>query len=96
MIDVAKSPRGSFDAAVATAAAGDEIIYHVGEFAGGAHRREALSWWRKHPARANRNRVARIGTSCALTEAVEPEHGNDIDRRTLLEIYCWPPAHRSR
>tara|TARA_R110000823_G_scaffold216748_4_gene346257 strand:+ start:468 stop:686 length:219 start_codon:yes stop_codon:yes gene_type:complete len=43
MIDVAKSPRGSFDAAVATAAAGDEIIYHVGEFAGGAHRREAYA-----------------------------------------------------
>ena len=43
MTNVAKSPRGSFDAAVATADAGEEIVYHVGEFAGGAHRREAYA-----------------------------------------------------
>jgi hypothetical protein len=41
--DVTKEPAGALRAAIKAAAPGDEITYHVGEFAGGLHRTEAYA-----------------------------------------------------
>lgn len=43
MIDVTQAPKGAFNAAVAEAAPGDAILYHIGEFAGGTHRTAAYT-----------------------------------------------------
>lgn len=47
MVDVSKEPKGEFDKAVKAAAAGDEIVYHQGEFAGGVHRAAAYDAYEK-------------------------------------------------
>lgn len=42
-IDITKERAGMFLMALANAEPGDEVIYHVGEHAAGAHKRDALS-----------------------------------------------------
>jgi hypothetical protein len=41
--DVSKRPEGLFSAAMAEAQAGDEVVYHVGQYAGGPHKKEAAA-----------------------------------------------------
>lgn len=36
-----EEPRGAFDQHIAVAEPGDQIVYHVGQFCGGAHRQDA-------------------------------------------------------
>ena len=43
MTDVSKEPKGALATAVKAAAPGEEITYHVGEFAGGVHRADAYA-----------------------------------------------------
>lgn len=40
-IDITKERQGMFDQALAAAAPGDEIVYHVGQHASGQHRHDA-------------------------------------------------------
>ena len=42
-IDITKERTGAFGRALADAEPGDEIVYHVGDRIGGAHRRDAFS-----------------------------------------------------
>lgn len=42
-IDITKERTGMFVHAFAGAEAGDEVVYHVGDRIGGAHRRDAFS-----------------------------------------------------
>jgi hypothetical protein len=42
-IDITKERSGTFGDALAGAEPGDEIVYHVGDRIGGAHRREAFA-----------------------------------------------------
>lgn len=41
-IDITKGRAGTFLMALTNAEPGDEVIYHVGEHAAGAHKRDAL------------------------------------------------------
>lgn len=41
-IDITKHPRGMFHVALDDADVGDEIVYHIGEYAAGWHKRDAL------------------------------------------------------
>jgi hypothetical protein len=41
-IDITKKRKGMFLDALAKAKCGDEILYHVGEYAAGWHKRDAL------------------------------------------------------
>lgn len=41
--DVSRRPEGLFTVVFSEAAAGDEVIYHVGPHAAGPHKREALA-----------------------------------------------------
>jgi hypothetical protein len=41
--DISKEGKGAFAATLASAEPGDEITYHVGEFAGGPHREPAYT-----------------------------------------------------
>ena len=41
-IDITKERQGMFLLVLANAEPGDEIVYHVGEHAAGAHKRDAL------------------------------------------------------
>ena len=41
-IDITKERAGMFGHALAGAEPGDEVVYHVGEHAGGQHRRDAF------------------------------------------------------
>jgi hypothetical protein len=43
MSDVTKEPAGAFMKAVKSATVGDEITYHVGEFASGLHKKDAYA-----------------------------------------------------
>ena len=40
--DLTKAKPGSFLTALANAEVGDDLLYHVGEFAGGPHKRAAM------------------------------------------------------
>lgn len=42
-IDITKERKGMFGRALANAQPGDEIVYHVGEHAGGTHKHDALT-----------------------------------------------------
>lgn len=42
-IDITKEGKGMFRHALAGAQPGDEIVYHVGEHAGGTHKHDALT-----------------------------------------------------
>lgn len=42
-IDITKERQGMFLLVLANAEPGDEIVYHVGEHAAGAHKRDALT-----------------------------------------------------
>jgi hypothetical protein len=42
-IDITKKGRGAFASALSGAEVGDEIVYHIGEFAGGEHKRIAMT-----------------------------------------------------
>lgn len=42
-IDITKERKGVFGNALAEAPQGDEIVYHIGEHAGGPHKRDALA-----------------------------------------------------
>ena len=39
--DISRRPEGLFAVVFSEAAAGDEVIYHVGQYAGGPHKKEA-------------------------------------------------------
>ena len=41
--DVSRRPEGLFSVAMAEAEAGDEVVYHVGQHAGGPHKKEAAA-----------------------------------------------------
>ena len=41
--NVNKRPQGMFSVVMAEAAVGDEIIYHVGQYAAGPHKKEAFT-----------------------------------------------------
>jgi hypothetical protein len=41
-INVSKQSQGAFDIALRDAEAGDEIVYHIGPYADGHHKRDAL------------------------------------------------------
>jgi len=42
-INITKQPRGMFYVALDDADPGDEIIYHIGEYAAGCHKNDALT-----------------------------------------------------
>jgi altronate dehydratase len=42
-IDITKEPTGGFSAALDIAKHGDHIIYHVGEYCGGVHKKAAMA-----------------------------------------------------
>jgi hypothetical protein len=42
-IDVSNEDRGAFSAALVNAEVGDEIIYHIGEWAAGNHKGQAMA-----------------------------------------------------
>lgn len=42
-IDITKKGRGAFASALGGAEVGDEIVYHIGEFAGGEHKHIAMT-----------------------------------------------------
>lgn len=42
-IDITKKGRGAFASALGGAEVGDEIVYHIGEFAGGEHKHIAMA-----------------------------------------------------
>lgn len=41
-IDITKDRAGAFMKALTNAEPGDEVIYHIGEYAAGSHKRDAL------------------------------------------------------
>jgi hypothetical protein len=42
-IDITKKGRGAFASTLSGAEVGDEIVYHIGEFAGGEHKHIAMA-----------------------------------------------------
>lgn len=42
-INILKDGKGSFPVALKSAMAGDEIVYHIGKYASGPHKADALS-----------------------------------------------------
>jgi hypothetical protein len=45
--DISKRPEGLFDDVMYEAEAGDEVVYHVGHYAGGPHKKEAAAAYEK-------------------------------------------------
>lgn len=41
--DVSKRPKGLFHVVLEEAQVGDEVVYHIGEFAGGPHKKDAFT-----------------------------------------------------
>ena len=41
-IDITNEPEGMFQHALANATRGDEIVYHIGPYASGPHKKQAL------------------------------------------------------